>query len=76
MFMGRFSSLANGVAGADCVIMAAKRWLGGLEEEQRVWMGPVEGVEIDELDLLLEQWAPPSNVSSVAADLPDVCPTA
>lgn len=48
--------LADRLPGADCAIMAAKRWLSGWHAEQRAWMGPVQGVEADGLDAQAEQW--------------------
>lgn len=48
--------LADGVPGADAAILAAKRWAGGLEAEQADWMGPLQGVDVDELDVQLASW--------------------
>ena len=49
-------ALADALPGADCVILAAKRWLSGLQAEQRAWMGPLQCVLVDELEVPLEQW--------------------
>ena len=48
---------ADGLPGADCAIMAAKRWLSGWHAEQRAWMGAVQGVDADALDAQVEPWA-------------------
>ena len=50
-------AVADGLPGADCAIMAAKRWLSGWHAEQRAWMGAVQGVDAGGLDAQVEQWA-------------------
>ena len=48
---------ADRLPGADYAILAAKRWLSGWHAEQRAWMGPMQGVDADELNAQVEQWA-------------------